>query len=629
MSTWGAQLALIALCVLALRLPFLNQAIQGDDIYYLYGAEHAQIDPAHPNHARYIFLGETVDMRGHPHPPLDAWFLAALLAGGGDVKEVPFHAAYILFSLIAAVSALALARRFSPRPLAATLLFLVTPPFVINGNSFEADLPFLAFWLASIALFVPAVDRRSLPVLAASCAAMALAAMTAYQAIILVPILFLYGRRWRPACAAALTPAIVVGVWQLYERLSTGALPATVLAGYMQTYGLQQFAQKLKNAAALTAHLGWIIFPVLTFAAFRRRWMILAPLTAAAIFIDRNPLFWLSVSAGLALLLFAAGEWRDFIAQWILIFFAGALIVFFAGSARYLLPIALPVAIFAARRLSPRWIYAGIAAGALVSLTFAVVNYQHWNGYRQFASTLAAEASSKRVWINAEWGLRYYLESEGALPLATDQAVRPGDIIVSSRLAYPLKYTTGGGFVAPLAERAITSRIPLRLSGLTAQSAYSTTAFGLRPFDISTGPIDRVTAGTVIARAPTLEFLPMNSPEAARQIVTGIYDVEDGPWRWMSGKGIVLLKSPTEPLPVRVQLYIPDHAPARTIKLFLDGDPISHTSYSKPGAYTMTTAAIRPSGPTTTLTIEADKTFSVPGDHRELGIVLSGVGFSR
>ena len=40
-------LAIIALVIL-LRLPFLNQPIQGDDVYYLYGAEHAQIDPLHP-----------------------------------------------------------------------------------------------------------------------------------------------------------------------------------------------------------------------------------------------------------------------------------------------------------------------------------------------------------------------------------------------------------------------------------------------------------------------------------------------------------------------------------------------------------------------------------------------------
>ena len=44
--------------VVLLRLPFLNQAIQGDDVYYLAAAQHAQIDPLHPNHVRYVFLGD-------------------------------------------------------------------------------------------------------------------------------------------------------------------------------------------------------------------------------------------------------------------------------------------------------------------------------------------------------------------------------------------------------------------------------------------------------------------------------------------------------------------------------------------------------------------------------------------
>lgn len=198
-SVW-TQIALIVLLVLALRLPFLNEAIQGDDIDYLYGAEHAQIEPLHPYHTRYVFLGDMVEMRGHPHPPLNVWFLAGLLAIFGDVREVPFHASYILFSLIAAVSALYLARRFSPHPLLATVLFLVTPAFVVNGTSLESDLPFIAFWLAAAALFVYAVDRKSLLALGLACLAMALAALTAYQAVALVPILFFMRGRGLGAC---------------------------------------------------------------------------------------------------------------------------------------------------------------------------------------------------------------------------------------------------------------------------------------------------------------------------------------------------------------------------------------------------------------------------------------------
>ena len=117
------QAGIVLALVLALRLPFLKQAIQGDDVYYLYGAEHAQIEPLHPTHVSYVFLGEVADMRGHPHPPLNVWILGALLAAIGDVREVPFHFAYIGFSLIAAAAMLWLARRFVPEhAMAATVL---------------------------------------------------------------------------------------------------------------------------------------------------------------------------------------------------------------------------------------------------------------------------------------------------------------------------------------------------------------------------------------------------------------------------------------------------------------------------------------------------------------------------
>lgn len=613
--------------MLALRLPFLNQAIQGDDLNYLYGAEHAQVEPLHPTHVQYVYEGRMVDMRGHPHPPLNVWFLGALIALMHDIREVPFHAAYIGFSLIAAVSALWLARRFSPRPLLATALFLVTPAFVVNGTSLESDLPFVAFWLASIAFFVSAVDTNSKLTLFVSCCAMALATLSAYQAVVLVPILLLYARRNRVAIAASLTPLFVVALWQLYERLSSGALPAGVLAGYMQTYGFQALVPKIKNAVALTAHLGWLIFPVLSFAAFGRRALALIVLMIAAAIYDWNPLFWASIGTGAVVLIWCAANWRDWLSQWILIFFAAALAIFFAGSARYLLPIVLPVALLAARRLSLRILFTGLAIEATLSISLAVVNYQHWNGYREFARTLNRDTETRRVWVDGEWGLRYYFESEGARPLERSQPVRAGEIVVSSALAYPFKFTAAGGIVAPIAERQIVSRIPLRLVALNSRSAYSAAGLGLRPFDISSGPIDRVRAETVIERAPTREFLPMNAPDAEWQIVSGIYELENNQWRWMAGKGVVLLRSPPQPAPLKVQLYIPPNAPARHVSLTIDGRPLPQTRYDSPGAYIITTEPTPPVGRTSTLTIAVDKTFSVPGDRRELGIILTGAGF--
>ena len=651
------QALFVILLVLALRLPFLNEAIQGDDVYYLYGAEHAQIDPLHPYHTRYVFLGDMVEMRGHPHPPLDVWFLGALLAIVGDIREVPFHAAYIVFSIVAALSAIAIARRFTTRPLAATVLFIVTPTFVINGTSLEADVPFVAFWLASIALFIHAVENRSKQALALSCIAMVFCALSAYQSVILIPILLLYlfcradfqsaanlqsassgpsqsrtgrlkiGRRLQ-ACPtlAAFTPLLTLLAWNLFERLSSTALPTTVLAGYMQTYGFQALASKLKSAVALTAHLGWLVFPALALIAFWRRWLILIPIAIAAAIYDPNPLFWISISTGVAIVIWCAEHWRDFMAQWILVFFAAALVIFFAGSARYLLPIALPVAILVSQRLSTKWLYAGAAVELALSVCLAVVNYQHWNGYRQFASSLANDAANKRVWVNGEWGLRYYFESEGAEALQRTQRVRPGDIVVSSELAYPVKFTTGGGVLNPVASKTITSAIPLRIVALGSRSGYSSASVGLRPFDISTAPMDRVRAETIVEREPTLTDLPMDAPEAAQQILSGIYDLE-GRARWMSSKATLLLKSPPQPEPIEIQLYISDKAPARIVSVALDDKTIAQVTYPAPGAYTIQTKAIAPTGRTATLTISVDKTFSVPGDARQLGMILMEAGF--
>ena len=183
----GRGLWLVLGFTLLLRLPFLNQPVQGDDDIYITEAAHAQIEPLHPANVTYVFRGDVRSIcAAIPHPPLNAWPLALLVAAFGEVKEIPFHAAYIVFSLIAVWSMWSLAKRFSPHPVWATLLFCAVPAFVVNGNSFEPDIPFLAFWMASIALFVS--GRTGWAV-----AAMVVCSLEAYQAVFLTPILGAFG----------------------------------------------------------------------------------------------------------------------------------------------------------------------------------------------------------------------------------------------------------------------------------------------------------------------------------------------------------------------------------------------------------------------------------------------------
>ena len=585
-------LALILAVVLLIRLPFLNQAIQGDDVYYLAAAEHAQIEPLDPNHVQYVSIGDRVDLRGFPHPPLNAWFLALLLAAIGDIREVPFHAAYMLFSVIAALAMWSLAKRFSPHPLWATLLFLAVPAFVVNGNSLESDLPFLAFWMAAVACFVAGKWTPA-------AIAMVLAALCAFQAVFLTPILavyvWIYRRRERTAWLLTLVAPAALVVFQLLERWHSGALPLAVSAGYMSSYGLQTLANKIPSAAALAVHACFMVFPALlpgaVLAAWKRR--------------DRE---------------------TAFLATWVALFFGGAAVLFFAGSARYLLPMAAPVVLLVSR-LRVRWLAIGFAAQLALSLALATVNYQHWDGYRRFARQIRAATAGHRVYIDGEWGLRYYLEADGGLPLergATGNVLRAGDIVVSSQLAYPIAFTAP---TAPIAERAIRATLPLQLIGLEARSGYSTATKGLRPFDISTAPIDIVRAAIVLDRHPTLSYLPMNAPEAPAQIISGLYDVESGAWRWMAGSAVVLLKSPAQPLPIEAVFTIPDRAPARHVELLLDGRVAASETYGGPGAYTLKSPPQSPAGETATVTLTVDRTFSAPGDRRELGVVVAGMGF--
>ena len=632
--------------VVLLRVSFLNQAIQGDDYYYLAGAMHAQIDPAHPNHGSYVFHGQMVDMRGHPHPPLNMWILGALLALMGGIYEVPFHAACIVFSLIAALAMWSLARRFSSRPLWATLLFLTTPAFVVNGNSLESDVPFLAFWMGAAALFVRAVDRRSAGLLWASVVSLALAALAAYQSVVLIPVLGCYlvlrRRDWYAGWLCLATPVVALGAWQLFERLAGGAMPAGVLAGYFESYGFQALSNKLGNAAALTVHAAWLVFPVLAVLAFRQapKWAWAVAVTAAAAgaaLVDSHPLFWVSFGVGILLLLWCLLELRRrtsednlFLAAWVLVFFAAALVLFFAGSARYLLPVAAPVALLVTRQLADRrrWLAAGFILQLLLGLSLSAVNYQHWDGYRAFVRSLEDQFEQRRVWINGEWGLRFYAEAKGGLPLVESQAVQPGQIVLTSKIAYPVSYTTGGGALTPLAAREIRSALPFRLIGIGARSAYSTVTLGYRPFDLVRGPIDDVRAEIVVERKPELSYLPMSAPEAGRQIVSGVYQLESGSWRWMADRAVILLKRPPVPLPLQVDLYIPEAAPARRVTVLVNGVVAAETSYDAPGSYTLSAPApVTVAGESATVEIVVDKGFSLPGDRRRLGIILSAVGF--
>lgn len=631
-TPWLLLLGLVAV----LRLPYLWMPVQGDDAFYLAMAQHALVDPAHPNNFKLVAQGGEVDMRGFPKPPGNAWILAGAIAVVGDVSEPALHLLYAGFTLLALWAVWELALVFAPSaPRWAALLFAAVPALVINGNSLEADVPFVAFFLAAMACWVRGAWTWG-------AVAASVAAIIEYKAAAVVPIAGLYLWRQRPrvsraAWLALAAPVAVLGAWQLFQRWSTGAAPAEVLAGYFQTRGFQSPANKLRNALALTVHAGWMVSPLLTLAWFGRvEWALgVAAALAGAWFIDASPLFWLPLGAGVGVLarMVRDAARRDYLAAWFVLYFAFAVTVFFAGSARYLLPAAAPLALVTVNRLAdrPRWLAAGFVLQMALALSLNQANYEHWRGYRdvveQWGTTLR---DAPRAWVAAEWGLRFYAESAGAAPLRRGQTLRPGDVTIAQRIGQPIDFTTGGGVAAPLAEYRVQPRLPLRLFAVGARSAYSSHEGGFRAFDVSTAPADIVTASVITARAPVLSYLPMNAPEAEFQLAGGAYALQDS-WRWTGRRVVALLKAPDgPPRPVEATFRIIDQSPVRRATLLVDERQVADAVFAGPGLHTLKSQSpVSVLNNSATFTLLLDSTFRVPNDDRELAVILTGIGFAR
>ena len=573
-------------------------------------------------------------MRGHPHPPGNAWILALLLAVLGSAKEVPLHLAWIVFTVGAVWATYAIARRLCPENMVeVTALACSAPVFITAGNALFTDLPFICFWTAAIAFGLSTGERQWR---AWACAvSLALAAAISYQAVVAIPILgvFWWRRGWlRRLWWVLVAPVLVIGGYQLFERLTGGAVPAQVLAGHFKQFGLQRFEMKLKNAAALTAHLSWMVSPVLVAAmALRLRralWAIPLMAVGAGMLADGSPLFWLPFAGGVIVLVWIALAKDVELKLWFAIYFVAALAIFFAGAARYMLPAMLPLALLAGREFGSRpWLLrSAVAINLLLGLSLAWVNLDHWGAYREIAGQWLPKDG--RVWVNAEWGLREYAERRGAKPLLRGTRIEPGDWLLGSSLAEQIDYSMAGLDPEMVQRTIIQPTLPLRLMGLGARSAFETVGYGLRPFDVTTAPVDVVTLTRFSRHEPELSWLRVAAPGADSQIVSGVFGRENPDWRWMGKTARFLLKRPEGRVRLRLEGALPETAPGRRIELVLDGRSVSSRQLAGPGPIVMESEPFTLDGSTADIEVRLDRDFSPGGgDQRRLGMIVSAIGF--
>jgi hypothetical protein len=749
------DLLILAAFTLLLHLPFLWQPVQGDEPTYLDVAREVFRQPFTPLNFSYVFQGRTVEAAGHPHPPLNAYLLTIPWMLSGGFSLVIFHVFYLLFALGISFAGYWLAGWFTSRPLWAALLLGASPLVQVNTNTVAGpEGPALAFLLAGAAAFF---WRR----LWMAAIALSLAALTALQALALPPILMLEYviRRERPPRAvwiAMASPYFALGAWEAMQWLLTGRLPGALLLGNVQDPALSRLSLKAASAFLLLQHLGVLV----TLAPWaRRRWWSAVPGALAAILAHQYPwyerlLLALFVALGVNALLWIweSRRTQPLLAGWCLLYLAFASVAFFAGAARYLLPLAAPmVLLFILQfRNRPRWLALALAFNVLLGLNISFAAYE-------FSRVYAAipPPPGRTFLVNGDWGFRYYLLQHGGRMLTSRSTPRPGEWIVKSDLALGGSYDSlAEETAAPLCTRDVWVRTPLRIIDGRAHSGFSSVMGGLLSFSFSNGPLDRITYSRTssflnVSRdwTPTqysgrLVYVPTPGcpirlpidPPGARlrfalfakgrgqadfvirsphgppifkksisvdgelwephvvdlagqrnvmvvidysqglragwgelvlesrrgaaagsdhhaglrsylnladirtksQLIDGWYSLEDGAWRWMSGRAEAVLAAPQKcPVRFEMQVYFPpDHMRRAggpvTVSVLINCRSLGQQTYSEPGGYRLEFAvpAQTIGDRTAQVSIRCSRAVAPSKtDLRELGAVVSALGF--
>ncbi len=452
----------VAVCLAALA-PFLGKAFHLDDPLFLWVARQVQ---AHP----LDFYGFRVNWYGYEmpmwevtkNPPLTSFYIAAVARVVGW-SECALHAAFLLPAAAAALGIHALARRLCEQPLLAALAALLTPAFVVSSTNVMSETVLLACWVWATALWIRGVDRSDRVALGASAVLMALAMLTKYFGLALVPLLAAYAltrrspaRVWLGFLAVPLAALAAYQIWTLAlygqglmgdaaayaagQRAGHGAGPlasGVVALGFAggSLFGLVAFAPLLWSRRALAGAAAAVALAALALAhagavgpaslrdAGGLRWTLIAQLAICAV-------------AGTQILALAAVDlWarRDgealLLVLWVVGTLAFAAFVNWTVNARSILPVAPAVAILLARRLDQRFgtrsaaatwgLLALVIPGAVVALVAARADQALADSARTAAAVVRTQLRppAGTTWFQGHWGFQLYMEAAGARPM--------------------------------------------------------------------------------------------------------------------------------------------------------------------------------------------------------------------
>src|SRR3989338_45072 len=211
------RLFIVSFLVLMLTLPFLNKAFHFDDVFFIYVARQMVKDPLHPYSFDMEFAFNTAPATRMTDPPLMSGYIGAIILLFGEAEWI-LHLSYVIFPLIAGISMYYIAKKFTDNPLLPTMFLVTSVAFVANAHNLMVDIPFLAFFLLSIALFIYGVDSNRNYLIALGVIFSGMTYLIKYSALIIFPVLVIYAlskKKFKPLLYLTI-PIFIMIIWNLY-----------------------------------------------------------------------------------------------------------------------------------------------------------------------------------------------------------------------------------------------------------------------------------------------------------------------------------------------------------------------------------------------------------------------------
>jgi len=490
----------LVLATLLGLMPFLAKPFNIDDPLFIWVARQIAVHPFDPYGFKVNWYGAPMWMwQATENPPLSSYYLAVVAAVLGW-SEVALHAAMLLPAVAVILGTWRLARQFCSHPLLVALITLFTPGFLVSSTTIMCDVMMLAFWVWAVVYWMEGLEQKSNLRLVVSGCLIALATLTKYYGLCLVPLLAVYtlvARKrldWRLVWLLIPVGAIAWYQWQTHmlygKALFSGATEYVSSAKSSHQFSL------ISMGLITLAFGGACAAPVIFFISRLWRSRMLAALVGACVIIccadllwhhghtvwERFPAvqsnarwllfvqftFWLF--GGVVILALTLSNLRHLFdaKSWLLALWVGGTFIFTANfnwtiNARSLLPMIPAVGILLVRQLERTrpsgfnpfsrgvLVCLGISAG-LAWLT-AQADFQYAVAVRQAVQGILTNRVDDRspVWFEGHWGFQYYMEKDGALAVnLSSPSIQPGDVLVV--------HLQNTGFVAPDVRQAIVEK---------------------------------------------------------------------------------------------------------------------------------------------------------------------------